>query len=152
MLWIFISWAHTSGWDRRQFRRKYYRVIIDNHIPPFIHDIHGGTNTFVLQEGKCEPHRALSIAMQLSNEEVRSLKWPAQSPDLNLIENVWGLMNSHLCKRNVHPNNPKELFHILSTMWNILPDNYFHNLIASMQKRVALLQKNMGCLIKYQQY
>ncbi len=54
------------------------------------------------------------------------MKWSAQSPDLNPIENVWGLMKTHLRKRNVNPRNPMELFHILSTMWNSLPDDYFH--------------------------
>ena len=77
------------------------------------------------------------------------MKWPAQSPELNPIENVWGLMKSRLRKRDVRPRNPTHLFGILSEIWNSLPDSYFRNLVASMPKRIKLVKDNRGRPMKY---
>ena len=65
-----------------------YRVIIDNHVLPFVYDLHGGSNAFVLQEDDCGPHRAKSIAMYLVDEEIIRKKSPLQSSDLNTIEDI----------------------------------------------------------------
>ena len=98
------------------FTSEIYRVIIGIHILPFMYDTHDRPATFVLQEDNCGPHRAKNFATYLQNEEVNRMKWPAQSPDLNPIENVWAFMKSKLRKRYVHPKNPIELFAILSEM------------------------------------
>ena len=72
------------------FDQHTYRVIIHNHILRFVYDVHGGTNTFILQEDKCGPHRAKSIATYLANEDITRMEWAPQAQDLNPIENVWG--------------------------------------------------------------
>ncbi len=72
------------------------------------------------------------------------MKWPALSPDLNCIENVWELLEMQLRKRRMYPRNPVELFHILMNLWNNLPDSYFRNLVASMPKRIKMVRKNRG--------
>ena len=131
------------------FTSATYRVIIDNHIIPFIYDIHGGTNEFILQEDNCGPHRAKNIATYLANEDVARMEWPPQSPDLNPIENVWGLMKNRLRKRSVHPSSPMHLFSILSEMWNTLPDSYFQSLVASMPVRVKKVRQGRGKSTKY---
>ena len=77
------------------------------------------------------------------------MKWPAQSPDLNPIENVWGLMKFQLRKRSKHPSNPVHLFQILNEIWNALPDSYFTTLIASMLNRVRSVRQNKGQSTKY---
>ena len=69
---------------------------------------------------------------------------PPQSPDLAPIENVWGLLKNDLRKRSEHPKNPLNLFHILSTMWNEIPDSYFQNLVASIPQRIEHLRQQRG--------
>ena len=131
------------------FDKHTYRVIIDNHILPFMYEVHGGPASFALQEDNCEPHRAKSVATYLANEEATRMKWPAQSPDLNPIENVWGLMKMHLRKRTVQPSYPMNLLHILNQIWNSLLDSYFSNLFASMSNRVRSVRVGKGGSTKY---
>ena len=77
------------------------------------------------------------------------MKWPAQSPDSNPIENVWDLMKSHLRKLAASPRKHVHLFEILSKMWNSLPDSYVESLVASMLNRVEIVHKQRGRSTKY---
>ena len=133
----------------RSFDRHAYRVVIDNRILPFVYNVHDGSESFVLQRDNCGPHRAKSIATYLPKEYVKRMQWPAQSPDLNCIENVWGLLKMHLRKQKVFPKNPMELFNMLTELWNGLPDSYFRNLVALMPRRIEMVRKNKGGPTKY---
>ena len=86
-----------------KFDKYTYRNIVHNHVLAFMYDVHGGSDSFVLQEDNCGPHRAKSIAEYLTNEELVRMQWPAKIPDLNAIENIWGSVKGYLRKRDVHP-------------------------------------------------
>ena len=131
------------------FIQHTHRAIIDAHVLPFKGEKHGENNAFTLQEDICGLHRARSTATYLQNKDMNRMKGPAQSPDLNPIEIVWGLMIVLLRKQLRRPKSPMDLFNILSTIWNSLPDSYFQNLVASMPNRAASVRKNRGGSTKY---
>ena len=132
-----------------RFNQYKYKEILQNHLLPFMHSKHGGKDDFVLQEDNCGPHRAKSIAKYLQNEGVSRMNWPAQSPDLNPIENVWGLLKNRLRKLPKLPTNRDQLFEILQSEWNSLPDDYFASLADSMAARVRKVISCGGGSTKY---
>ncbi len=77
------------------------------------------------------------------------LPWPAQSPDLNPIENIWSILKKKLRERSVHPSNAEELFEVLCNIWSALPDSLFSTLVDSMTRRVTAVVDNEGCPTKY---
>ena len=104
----------------------------------------------MLQEDNCEPNRVRSIAVYLPNEEVTLMKWPAQSPDQDSIENILCIMTQNLRKRYVHFQSILHLFEVLSEMWNTLPDSLFENLVESNPKSAKMVNKNRDRSTKYQ--
>ncbi len=77
------------------------------------------------------------------------MKWPAQSPDLNPIENLWSILKRRLRDRSDYPRNADHLFELLQQEWFAFPESILHNLIRSMSTRVDLVRRSSGGSTKY---
>ena len=64
------------------------------------------------------------------------MEWPASSPDLNPIENVWRLLKARLRKRANRPHTSEAMKHAIQEEWEALRlEDYLHY-IRSMPERV----------------
>ena len=75
------------------------------------------------------------------------LSWPAQSPDLNPIENLWSILDQRLKTRKV--NTEAELLECLIEGWNALEPELLTRLIDSMPRRIEAVLKAKGYATKY---
>ncbi|GFV31089.1 hypothetical protein TNCV_4493711 [Trichonephila clavipes] len=62
-----------------------------------------------------------SIMDCLDSEGIQRLVWPARSPDLNPIENVWDALGRQVAGRNYPPTNKNTLIRALTEEWDKLP-------------------------------
>uniref|UniRef100_A0A8C1LFQ3 Tc1-like transposase DDE domain-containing protein n=1 Tax=Cyprinus carpio TaxID=7962 RepID=A0A8C1LFQ3_CYPCA len=61
--------------------------------------------------------------------------WPALSPDLNPIENLWDQVSRHVESRNLAPQNLNDLRASLQEECNAMPQQTISRLVYSMRRR-----------------
>lgn len=74
----------------------------------------------------------------LQNIGIRVLDFPPKNPDLNIIEDVWAMMQKNLNRklRNVNISKKDELLKLIEESWNEIPSIFIKNCILSMPNRL----------------
>ncbi|GFT56690.1 transposable element Tcb2 transposase [Trichonephila clavipes] len=76
---------------------------------------------FVFMDDNATCHRTLAVQDCLDSEGIQRLVWPARSPDLNPIENMWDALGRQVAGRNYPPTNKNTLIRALTEEWDKLP-------------------------------
>ena len=81
----------------------------------------------------------MSLDYYIQND-IRLLEWPAYSPDLNPIENIWENIKNKLGARVY--NNKDTLEADIKYYWNVYAKDYSEIVVHSMKKRID------ACILK----
>jgi transposase len=128
-----------------------YFELIENILPDLLQQ---HPDKHWMQDG-CSIHRTEFIWYLLFEhfpEYCLFYNWPAKSPDLNLIENIWGIMQVKLDFINLQigePNDVGELEERVHQTWNSISTQTFSNLYLSFKKRLEEVIENNGAPIDY---
>ncbi|GFX62750.1 transposable element Tc1 transposase [Trichonephila clavipes] len=102
--------------------------------------INGRTRLHVVANGTMTGQRYIDEVLLphdcLDSEGIQRLVWPARSPDLNPIKNVWDALGRQVAGRNYPPTNENTLIRALTEEWDKLPQQLLDNVVQSMVRRV----------------
>jgi transposase len=104
---------------------------------------------FIFQQDNAAIHRAKHTKKWLQDRNIVSLEWPARSPDLNPIENLWGMLAREVYKNGRQFQTVLELKTAIRQAWAQLPIGKLQNLIKSMPERIFSVISNKGGPTKY---
>ncbi len=111
---------------------KYIEILEHNMLPSRRHLFQG--RPCIFQQDNAKPHSAHITKSWLRRKRVRVLDWPACSPDLSPIENVWRIL-----KRKMRQRRPRTVAHLktcLQEEWDKITPETLHHLVSSVPKRL----------------
>ena len=80
---------------------------------------------------------------------MKKLIWPAQSPDMNPIENLWAVMKKAVQKVHKSGDTVDVLIKNIKEAWENIPMEVINRLVETMPTRVNELKKNKGKSTRY---
>jgi hypothetical protein len=123
-----------------------YIELVREHLLPMIQNT---DKNFIFMQDNAPVHTARSVKNFMFENNISLLEWPAQSPDLNPIENLWGAMKSRIRKDKTFPRNRAELITRFQQAWTEMAAAEFHNLAMSVPKRLKEVKRRKGNWIMY---
>ena len=133
MLWgcITFNGVVTLAFVDGNINASKYEYILENSLWPVIAR-HFPQNNYIFQDNNAPVHGARTVAEYKLKNKIKTLTWPAQSPDLNIIENVWQRLKREL-KNNAN-NSVAEVKHAIRGIWENLPVNYIISLYSTIPR------------------
>ncbi len=120
--------------------KESYLNLLQNTVLPKIR-LDDSIDVFMQDNAPC--HTARLVKDFLTQESISVLPWPAQSPDLNPIENLWALIKRKLAAEFPIPKTRSELIANVTAIWRGITPELCRNLADSMINRIKeVLEKN----------
>jgi transposase len=126
-----------------------YITILEDGLLGTMEDRDLSTSTSLFMHNNDPKHTARRTKEWLQRNKIRVMDWPAQSPDMNPIENLWNIVDQKLRKRPVKPTNVEELWTMVKEEWASIDKEVVRKLYLSMTSRIDALKKAKGGYTRY---
>ena len=144
MLWGFIKFSGERGLLKIEGKvnsENYIKILNEGLMPNmYLHE--------KFQQDNAPAHNSEKTKLWMAENGIDLLEnWPPQSPDLNIIENVWHFLKERVRKR--YPKNFEELWMFTQEEFYNIPTQLIQRLFRSIPRRLKLVVRAKGCHTKY---
>ena len=123
-----------------------YVELLDDVLIPFIED-------YMPDIDYMQDNAAIHVSKRsmewFAEREIRVLGWPARSPDLNPIENLWGILARRVYRGGKQYGTVKEFETAVRDAWKSISAETLKNLVNSMPNQIFETIRMNGKQTKY---
>lgn len=147
MVWGCFSWKGVGPICRinGKMDQHQYLKILEEVMEPYAEEHLSVLWKF--QQDNDPKHTARIVKQWLRTKSITEMEWPASSPDLNPIENLWAEVKRAVGQRTYSSQN--ELYQAIEEAWYNIPQRTCQRLIESMPRRLSQVICNKGHPTKY---
>ncbi|KAI0996869.1 hypothetical protein K3495_g11316 [Podosphaera aphanis] len=156
MIWGCMSWFGVGEMDGivGRMNSEEFLGILESCLVPTLDQVASRlpsvTRTDIIFQQDNDPKHTSRVTKEwLASKGVKNVVWPSQSPDLNTIEHLWGLIKRRLGGYQEAPNGVHELWRRAQEIWHRLDGEACQTLIESMPSGVAAVVKAKGGHTKF---
>ncbi|OQR89886.1 hypothetical protein ACHHYP_05967 [Achlya hypogyna] len=124
-----------------------YVTTLSDFLLPFAHTNYG--YDFVFQQDNASIHTSRETMEWFSDQEMALLQWPALSPDINPIENLWAIVARCVYANGRQFTTREGLMRAIFKAWDEIPQETLDTLVDSMSKRCSDVLLKQGKKINY---
>lgn len=149
MVWAAFNANGTVALDfvSSKMRSSNYIDVLKDNLLPYLTKF--PEDNFIFQQDNAPIHVSKETKNWFAAENIDVLQWPANSPDCNPIENLWGIIVRQIYADNRQYSNIPELKSAILQAWANIDRKTISNLINSMNKRIFQLINRSGAHTDY---
>ena len=144
MVWGSVSYYGTS--DLQYFTSKMnansYITVLEKAFPHFSNIFSSISWTY--QHDNAPIHTANVVKNWIRKQNVTLLDWPPYSPDLNIMENVWGWLARKVYESGKQYETKSDLIEAINKAWSTISLDYIKSLYDSIPNRIFEVISNKG--------
>ncbi|CAF3429790.1 unnamed protein product, partial [Rotaria socialis] len=149
MIWASFGWGGKSSicFVDGRMNAKGYREVLKKHLIDIDSCMDG--SDWIFQQDNAPIHRAKVNLAWFKSKKINVLLWPSLPPDLNPIENLWGILAKKVYAGGKQFRTKEQLKTTLTKSWEEISIEQLRALVESMPERIFEVTKLNGAKTKY---